>query len=206
LENKFWGGLSISSNVKDGERERLILELKELREKAEANTKKMHVEMITLQEKIYESEAFSRSILDSLTTNIAVLNESGFIINVNKAWIDFALQNRVTSLDKVNIGANYFDVCKKAHGDHSEESSIALNGLLSIINGNDLFELEYPCDSLDEKRWFLMRATGFYIKNHRYIVVNHINITDRKLAEDALLKSYQELENRIKMRKDKTPE
>jgi PAS domain-containing protein len=176
------------------------LELKELREKAASDTKRMQVELIKLQEKIYESEAFSRSILDSLTTNIAVLNESGFIINVNKAWIDFAVKNGVTSLDKVNIGVNYFDVCKNAKGEHAEEASIVLSGLSSIVRGNDLFELEYPCDSTDEKRWFLMRATGFSIKDHRYIVVNHINITDRKLAEDTLLKSYRELENRIKTR------
>ena len=163
----------------------------------------MQVEIIKFREKLYESEAFSRLILDSLTTNIAVLNESGFIINVNKAWIDFALQNGLTSPAKVNTGVNYFDVCKKAYGDNLEEASIALEGLLSIIGGNSIFELEYPCDSPDKKRWFLMHASGFNIKNHRYIIVNHINITDRKLAEEALQKSYQELENRIEMGKGK---
>ena len=154
-----------------------------------------------LQADLEHLEKFNRSILDSLTTNIAVLNEQGIIINVNDAWLDFALKNGVYSLDKVNVGANYFDVCKNAWGEDSEEASLALNGLLSVLNGKtSYFELEYPCDSPDEKRWFIMRASVISVNGYRYLVVNHINITDRKVAENALRKLHAELEERVKER------
>jgi signal transduction histidine kinase len=146
-------------------------------------------------------ERFNRSILNSLTTNIVVLNEQGIIINVNDAWLDFALKNGVSSPDKVNIGVNYFDVCKKARGEHSDEAPLALNGLLSVLNGKtSYFELDYPCDSPGEKRWFMMRASAFSIEGHRYLVVNHINITERKSAENALCQVHAELEERVKER------
>jgi PAS domain S-box-containing protein len=144
-------------------------------------------------------DTFYHAIQDSLPSNIAVLDDSGTIVDVNRAWIDFALKNGVTSINKVDVGVNYFEVCRRAHGDRSEEAPAALDGLSSVLNGRiSYFELEYPCNSPDEKRWFLMRATRFIDEGRRYLVVTHIDITRRKQAEDELLESYKELESRFK--------
>ncbi|BAI61485.1 putative histidine kinase [Methanocella paludicola SANAE] len=144
-------------------------------------------------------ETFYHSILDSLTSNIAILNDSGIIIDINDSWDRFALQNGIKSLDKVGVGVSYFEVCRKAHGEHSDEAPVALDGLLSVLKGNiSYFELEYPCDSPDKKRWFLMRATRFMENSRKYLVVTHIDITRRKMAETELLASYKELETRYK--------
>src|SRR6266508_6179130 len=49
----------------------------------------------------------------------------------------------------------------------------------------DEFELEYPCHSPEERRWFILRATRFAGEPVRVVVV-HENITERKQAEEAL--------------------
>ncbi len=151
---------------------------------------------VTIGEK---PESFYHSILDSLTSNIAILNDSGIIIDVNDPWDRFALQNGIKSLDKVGVGVNYFEVCRKARGERSEEAPVALDGLLSVLKGSiSYFELEYPCDSPKKKRWFLMRATRFIENGRKYLIVNHIDITRRKMAETDLLASYKELEERYR--------
>ncbi|GGO80897.1 hypothetical protein GCM10011348_18650 [Marinobacterium nitratireducens] len=45
------------------------------------------------------------------------------------------------------------------------------------------FYFEYPCHSLDEKRWFMMRVTAFESDGDEFFVISHQNITERKLAE-----------------------
>jgi PAS domain S-box-containing protein len=53
------------------------------------------------------------------------------------------------------------------------------------------FELEYPCHSPSEQRYFLARVTRFADPESVRAVVSHENITQRKLAQDALRQSEQ---------------
>ncbi len=53
--------------------------------------------------------------------------------------------------------------------------------------------MEYPCHGPNEERWFMMRVTSFEFSNDNYYVLSHQNITERKLAEDALSKNFIEL-------------
>jgi PAS domain S-box-containing protein len=149
----------------------------------------------------FARDTFERSILNALTANIAVLNDQGVIIWVNTAWLKFALDNGISSINKVNVGVNYIDICRRSHGKNSEEAPIVLDGLLSILSGDsDYFEIEYPCHSPDVKRWFLLKATPVGSRNNKFIVVSHINITKRKLAEEALKLAHDELDERVNER------
>jgi predicted signal transduction protein with EAL and GGDEF domain len=66
-----------------------------------------------------------------------------------------------------------------------EFSNKAAAGIRSVIENRDTtFELEYPCHSPDEKRWFMMSVTHFQISEKRFFVISHKNITERKLAEE----------------------
>jgi len=56
--------------------------------------------------------------------------------------------------------------------------------LAALLDGDiDEFEVEYPCHSPDERRWFLMRAAAFTVADSRYVAVAHIDITDRVESE-----------------------
>jgi PAS domain-containing protein len=48
------------------------------------------------------------------------------------------------------------------------------------------FALEYPCHSPKELRWFRLIITPLHENASGGAVITHINITERKLAEDKL--------------------
>ena len=50
----------------------------------------------------------------------------------------------------------------------------------------DRFTVEYPCHSPTEHRWFVMQATRFQSPGPVRVVVAHVNVTERRRAEDAL--------------------
>lgn len=107
------------------------------------------------------SERFSRETLDALTTSIAILDETGAIVEVNRSWREFARANGVDPA-RVSEGVNYLAVCDAALGEDAEEGSMVASCIRSIMRGErDFYVIEYPCHSPDEKRWFTVRITKF---------------------------------------------
>jgi hypothetical protein len=139
-----------------------------------------------------ESEGYLRSTLDGLSAHIAVLDEHGEIILANKAYRDFGERNGVDPCD-VSEGANYLAVCDTASGGHSEEAQPFADGIREVLSGKlPHFEIEYPCHSPDEKRWFVGRVTSSAGDGPRRAIVAHENITERKQAE-----TYREMGREI---------
>lgn len=146
------------------------------------------------------SERFSRETLDALTTSIAILDETGAIVEVNRSWREFARANGVDPA-RVSEGVNYLAVCDAAVGEDAEEGSMVASCIRSIMRGErDFYVIEYPCHSPDEKRWFTVRITKFNGEGPLQIVVAHENITERKLAEEELTKLNLALEERVHQR------
>ncbi|MBK1721340.1 CBS domain-containing protein [Thiocystis violacea] len=141
-----------------------------------------------------ESERLAQATLDSLTEHLAILDETGKILTVNRAWRSFAQANPPLSAN-VCEGANYLEVCEQAVGPNSEEVPSVVAGIRAILNGEqDDFALEYPCHSPDEQRWFAMRAMRFVGSGAPRLVVAHLDITARRCAEEATLKANRELD------------
>lgn len=132
-----------------------------------------------------ESERHLRSTLDGLSAHIAVIDESGEIILTNKAYRDFGARNGVEP-GAVSEGINYLAVCDTASGGHSQEAAPFAEGIRKVLSGKlSSFELEYPCHSPDEKRWFVGRVTPIHDEGARRVVIAHENITERKQATEA---------------------
>jgi PAS domain-containing protein len=74
------------------------------------------------EEVLRESERFARSTLDALSAHIAILDETGLIIAVNRAWRDFAQANH-PPLSNVCEGANYLAVCDAGRGPDAEQAA-----------------------------------------------------------------------------------
>jgi len=150
-----------------------------------------------IEEAIIDSEKFLRSTIDSLSAHIAIVDENGEIITVNRAWEDFAVENNA----EINVceGANYLQVCDGATGEFAGDAKAFAGGIRRVMNGEkDEFSLEYSCDSPGEQRWFAGKVTKFSQGGPVRIVISHENITDRKKAEEELRKSHRELENTYK--------
>src|SRR5215216_3126226 len=148
-------------------------------------------EQAARQEEARRSEDRQRT-LDSLSAHIAIIDEAGTIVAVNKAWRDFARANGVAGQDYAE-GANYLRACDSAADAYSEEAAPFAEGIRSVLSGQrEKFELEYPCHSPSERRWFIGRVTPFPAGGSPRAVVAHENIIERKLAEERLHESERQ--------------
>jgi DNA-binding NarL/FixJ family response regulator/signal transduction histidine kinase/PAS domain-containing protein len=129
-------------------------------------------------------DVFARSTLNSLSAHIAILDEKGRIAATNRAWQRFTSSNPPISAS-AGPGTNYLEVCEAATGEGSEEALAFARGIRDVVSGQlETFELEYPCHSPDEKRWFVGRVTRFPDTVPPKVVVAHENVTGRRLAEE----------------------
>src|SRR5918998_3237364 len=124
--------------------------------------------------------------LDSLSAHIAILDEGGEIVAVNSVWRQFAESNGGNP-EQVAEGANYLLACDGATGENADEAAVFARGVRDVLSGEkDHFELEYPCHSPTERRWFIGRVTPYERDGRSWAVVAHENITARRMAEEAL--------------------
>lgn len=151
------------------------------------------LENITLNNKLERQVEFTQSSLDSLSAHIAVIDKEGIIKYTNEAWNNFADKNGA-SPEHVGEGINYLNLMEKAKNEGAENAGEAFRGIKSVISGEkNYFELEYPCPTPDEKKWFKLRATPFKSDGDYAAVIAHEEITKRK----AKVKELQEYKERI---------
>jgi diguanylate cyclase (GGDEF)-like protein len=131
-------------------------------------------------------DKFIRGILDSISSRIAILDREGHVMEVNKAWKQFAHKNGPVGINKIGIGDNYINVCQNAKGNFAESAQEAAEGIRNVLSGAAAaFSLEYPFTSETGVEWFLMHATPLEGKDGG-AVVTHTNITELKKMEEKL--------------------
>jgi len=121
-----------------------------------------------------------RSVVDSLKAEIAVLDGDGYICAVNESWQRFSIANSATpgtAAPGTGIGANYLQVCGANAPD--PQALQVRDGILAVIRGEAAsFNIEYPCHSPQEERWFSLTVTpleavqGGVVAAHRDITAN----------------------------------
>src|SRR5215217_3092170 len=117
------------------------------------------------------------AFLNELPEEAAVVEGSGTIVAVNKAWRRFAKDNGAYP-GEVSEGANYLGVCEGARGEHSEYARSFAEGLRSVLSGaEERFVLEYPCHSPTERRWFVGRVGRLADGDTPLALVAHENVT-----------------------------
>jgi PAS domain S-box-containing protein len=133
-----------------------------------------------------DSERFARSTLDALTEHVAILDETGKIVAVNRAWREFAEANQPVLADMLE-GANYLDLFKSADGSGAGASAAIVGGIQAVMSDERReYVFESPCHCPGGNRWFNARVTRFLGDGPGRIVVAHEDVTDRKHAEEAL--------------------
>ncbi len=141
------------------------------------------------------NESFSLAILDAHPANIAVLDRTGVICAVNRAWNCFGQTEGANNRFQSNIGVNYLDVCRNVEGDDASLATQALAGIEAVLEGQKTtFSLEYPCQTRTSRLWFLMQVTPL-APEFGGVIIMHVDISERKQAEEALRQS--EARNRV---------
>jgi hypothetical protein len=140
------------------------------------------------------SEQYARTVLDSLSAHIAVLDENGTILETNRAWKRYAARNGMAQgFD--SVGVNYLEICEAAGaaGEAADPRQVA-QGIRAVITG-EVEELmyDYPCHSPNGPHWYYLRAIRMSYDGPVRVIVSHEDITDLKLTEEALKKSEEAL-------------
>ena len=145
-----------------------------------------------MERALRSSQQFVQSVLDGLTSQVCVLDESGVIVAVNRAWREFAAANGGAG-DRSGVGSDYLGACewsqeRPATGKPAAPSFAAR--LREVLTGErQRFELEYDCHSPSAQRWFMARVARIAGSDPPRIVVEHDDVTALKQAQDRLRQS-----------------
>lgn len=128
---------------------------------------------------IVRENLFSQNILDALSSQIAVLDHSGNIVQVNAAWRNFALGNAAPADSHYFEMYNYLEVCARAKGAGAEQANAMAQGIQTVLSGESKeFVLKYPCHAPHKKRWFVARVTLMDIHGSQYAIVAHEAVSE----------------------------
>jgi PAS domain S-box-containing protein len=152
---------------------------------------------IEIQKNIEELKAAAErqsAILNALPPSIVLLNEAGKIVAVNESWKKFTLENNL-GVPKYGIDYSYMAISEKATGVDEISGEKIANGIKEVIAGTRKeFSMEYLCYSKEKKVWFQIIVAPLTDKTKKGAVVLHIDITDRKKAEELLHQSEANLQ------------
>jgi len=140
-----------------------------------------------------DSERFAEGTLGALQEHIAVIDAGGTIVFVNRAWRELGKANS-SHPEALCEGANYFAACDQATGEDAGDAARLAAALRSIISGDlNVFSLEYPCHSHDQQRWYNASVTRFELAGRVHALITHANVTTRRLAEQRMSQSEEQL-------------
>lgn len=99
--------------------------------------------------------------LDGYLSSAVLLNKEGAIVYANAAWRRF-MQSNGGDEGRCGVGVNYLDVCRRAAEDDPDAAAQLVDGIRGVLEGaKDWFEVNYPCHSPFEQRWFRMRVEPY---------------------------------------------
>ena len=122
-----------------------------------------------------------QATLDALPSQIAVLDQHGTIVTVNRAWEHFAKE---CGAAKWTLGTNYLHGCESDSSPYGEQGSEMAGGTRAVLLSRlDEFSVEFPRSSSHGERWFSARVSRFEDGDWAGVMVTHEDITRRWMAE-----------------------
>ncbi len=136
------------------------------------------------EERFRRQAQIQLAILDALPANIVLLDSTGVIAAVNNAWKRFVGMGFLEQ-HQYGEGDNYLEACDTAVGDSAQVAAEAAAGIRGVLRGfRTEYALEYTHVSEGQQQWFRLIATPLHQDRLDGAVVMHVDITERKLAEE----------------------
>ncbi|MEP6733657.1 MAG: PAS domain S-box protein [bacterium] len=144
------------------------------------------LERTRIESELRSTRALFRSAFDALSDHVAILDDTGRIVEVNRAWQTFASENGYDDM-LAGRGTSYLEICDTAAAQGDEDALNVGAALRTLLLGmRDSFSLRYACDSPTEPRWFNVTATRIRVDGARRVMVAHQNVTERFHIEGEL--------------------
>ena len=136
-----------------------------------AEQRQMEAELREAEERV------ALSALDALSAQIAILDDQGTILAVNRAWRDFA---RRGGCDRGAVGENYFLCCD---GEPNPFTKFAEGVQLVLRGRRPEFSMEYRCEVSGAETWFHGKVTRSDKGGPTRVVIAHEDISERVRLE-----------------------
>lgn len=142
------------------------------------------------------SDKLVRTLFDSLSAHIAIIDENGVILETNRTWKQFSIANGLPENMDFNQ-MNYLHVCEAATTEGAEDARKVAAGIQQVIDRKiDEFRYDYPCHSPEGRRWFYMRVVPMADRGNLHLIISHEDITELKLTQESLKGHQKTLEDR----------
>ncbi|OAQ53925.1 two-component sensor histidine kinase [Natrinema mahii] len=142
------------------------------------------------------TDALIAAGFDALPARVAILDASGTIVDTNESWESFGDEQGLAQ-SAGGVGSNYLAVCEASDDPDATETA---RGIREIAAGDsESFRLEYPCHTPDEDGWYLLDARSYDYAGERYVLVMHVDITERKLLERRTQEQADRMESFAKL-------
>lgn len=143
-----------------------------------------------------------RVVVNSITANIAILDDDGVIVETNEAWRRYARSNGMPAAYD-SVGVNYLSVCQAASAQDDNEAGRVAEGIRRVMAGEIAeFFMQYPCHSPEEKRWYAVRVVPYRDTRVHRVIVTHENITPIMAAQEELERKEAELRRQAERLED----
>jgi PAS domain S-box-containing protein len=124
-----------------------------------------------------ESESFVRATMDTLSSSLAILDENGTIIGVNRAWRQIAETGNAEPA-RVSEGVNYLAVCDRAAGTNAAGAAEMAAGIRQVLQGErDEYVQESQWKSPQKVQWLFSRVARVPTASGTRAIVTHEDIT-----------------------------
>ena len=126
----------------------------------------------------------ANATIDSLVDTIAVVDADGTIVAVNRAWREFGASNEAQPGVFDPVGLTYLAAGGIGSDDETDTVVSAVrDGMRAVRDGaTSIVELDYRCDSPQQRRWFHLTITKLAGSQQRVVMCHH-DITASKIAE-----------------------
>lgn len=122
---------------------------------------------------------FQQAVFDSISAQIAVLDEVGTIVQTNAAWRSYAAELQCGE----SVGRNYLAVLSDLVAQEQPAGQAVAAGFYAVVAGDiPHFHAEEPLQSTCGKHWFTIRIMPVHDAAHRMVVM-HEDVTVLKRAE-----------------------
>jgi PAS domain S-box-containing protein len=152
----------------------------------------------TAEDRLKNSEQFTRAVLDALSKQFCVLDADGNILAVNKPWLDFEREHD-SDTQTLEIGQNYLALLDAGLSTNRGGDTFA-EGIRSVLDGTKSgFSLEYSCHTRSVQQWFAGKVIPFPDQELGTVIVIHENISDHKRLEHRFRHAVESAPNAIVM-------